>query len=134
MLDTTLIILKPDAVKRLLVGEIITRIEKKNLTIARMDMRMLDKETLDEHYEEHKDKGFYPELVDFMSSGPVVVMEVQGRDAQMVMRTMMGSTDPVTADPGTIRGDFGILFTENLIHGSDSEISAAREIEIFFGS
>ncbi len=134
MLDTTLIILKPDAVKRQLVGEIITRIEKKNLTIARMDMRMLDKETLDEHYEEHKDKGFYPELVDFMSSGPVVVMEVQGRDAQMVMRTMMGSTDPVTADPGTIRGDFGILFTENLIHGSDSEISAAREIEIFFGS
>ncbi|HMS24611.1 MAG TPA: nucleoside-diphosphate kinase [Acidimicrobiia bacterium] len=134
MLDTTLIILKPDAVKRQLIGEIITRIEKKNLTIARMDMRMLDKETLDEHYEEHKDKGFYPELVDFMSSGPVVVMEVQGRDAQMVMRTMIGATDPVTAEPGTIRGDLGILFTENLIHGSDSEISAAREIEIFFGS
>ena len=134
MLDTTLIILKPDAVKRQLIGEIITRIEKKNLTIARMDMRMLDKETLDEHYEEHKDKGFYPELVDFMSSGPVVVMEVQGRDAQMVMRTMIGATDPVTAEPGTIRGDLGILFTENLIHGSDSELSAAREIEIFFGS
>lgn len=133
MLDTTLIILKPDAVKRKLVGEIISRIERKNLTIARLDMRVLDKETLDKHYEEHKEKGFYPELVEFMSSGPVVVMEVQGRDAQMVMRTMMGSTDPATAEPGTIRGDYGILFTENLIHGSDSPESAAREIEIFFG-
>jgi len=134
MLDTTLIILKPDAVKRKLVGEIITRIEKKNLTIARMDMRTLDKEILDQHYEEHKEKGFYPELVDFMSSGPVIVMEVHGRDVQMVMRTLMGSTDPATAEPGTIRGDLGIEFTENLIHGSDSQESAVREINIFFGS
>ena len=78
MLDTTLIILKPDAVKRKLVGEIISRIEKKNLSIVRMDMRTLDREILDVHYEEHKEKGFYPELADFMSSGPVVVMEVQG--------------------------------------------------------
>lgn len=134
MLDTTLIILKPDAVKRKLVGEIITRIEKKNLTIARMDMRTLDKEILAQHYEEHKEKGFYPELVDFMSSGPVIVMEVHGRDVQMVMRTLMGSTDPATAEPGTIRGDLGIEFTENLIHGSDSQESAVREINIFFGS
>ncbi|HQZ14947.1 MAG TPA: nucleoside-diphosphate kinase [Acidimicrobiia bacterium] len=134
MIDTTLIILKPDAVKRKLVGEIITRIEKKNLSIARMNMRTLDKEILDQHYEEHKEKGFYPELVDFMSSGPVVVMEVQGRDAQLVMRNLMGSTDPATADPGTIRGDLGIEFTENLIHGSDSQESAAKEINIFFGS
>jgi nucleoside-diphosphate kinase len=134
MLDTTLIILKPDAVKRKVVGKIISRIEEKDLTIARMDMRVLDEEILGKHYEEHKEKGFYPELVEFMSSGPVVVMEVHGRDAQMVMRTLMGSTDPATAAPGTIRGDFGILFTENLIHGSDSVESAAREIEIFFGA
>lgn len=132
MLDTTLIILKPDAVKRKLVGEIISRIERKNLEISRMDMRMLDKELLDKHYEEHKEKGFYSELVNFMTSGPVVVMEVRGRDAQMVMRTMMGTTDPSTAEPGTIRGDLGIIFTENLIHGSDSPESAAREISIFF--
>ena len=133
MLDTTLIILKPDAVKRKLTGEIISRIERKNLTIHRMDMRTLDKETLDKHYDEHKEKGFYSELVDFMTSGPVVVMEVRGRDAQMAMRNIIGSTDPLTAEAGTIRGDLGILFTENLIHGSDSPESAAREIEIFFG-
>lgn len=132
MIDTTLIILKPDAVKRKLTGEIISRIENKNLTITRMDMRTLDSATLDEHYEEHKGKGFYPELVAFMSSGPVVVMEVSGRDAQMVMRTLMGTTDPATAAPGTIRGDLGIEFTENLIHGSDSVESAGREIAIFF--
>lgn len=134
MLDTTLIILKPDAIKRKLTGEIISRIEKKNLTIHRMDMRTLDIATLEEHYEEHKDKGFYGDLVEFMTSGPVVVMEVRGRDAQMAMRNIIGTTDPLTADAGTIRGDLGILFTENLIHGSDSTESAAREIEIFFPS
>lgn len=134
MLDTTLIILKPDAVKRKLTGEIISRIERKNLTIHRMDMRTLDKATLEKHYEEHKDKGFYGELVEFMTSGPVVVMEVRGRDAQMAMRNIIGTTDPLTADAGTIRGDLGILFTENLIHGSDSAESATREIEIFFPS
>lgn len=133
MLDTTLIILKPDAVKRKLTGEIISRIERKNLDIVRMDMRTLDKETLDQHYIEHKDKSFYPELVEFMSSGPVVVMEVHGRDAHLAMRTIIGSTDPLTAEAGTIRGDLGILYTENLVHGSDSIESAAREIEIFFG-
>ena len=133
MLDTTLIILKPDAVKRKLTGEIISRIERKDLVIHRMEMRTLDKATLDRHYEEHKEKGFYGELVEFMSSGPVVVMEVRGRDAQMAMRNIIGATDPLTADAGTIRGDLGILFTENLIHGSDSPESAAREIDIFFG-
>ncbi len=134
MQDRTLIILKPDAMKRKLVGEIISRIEKKNLTIVRMDMRTLDKKTLDQHYDEHKGKPFYPSLVEFMSSGPVVVMEVQGRDAQSVMRNLMGKTDPITADPGTIRGDLGIDFTENLIHGSDSKLTADREIGIFFGA
>ena len=132
MTDKTLLILKPDTVKRKLVGEIISRIEKKDLTITKMDMRTLDTATLDKHYEEHKEKSFYPELVEFMSSGPVVVLEVQGRDAQSVMRTMMGATDPGSAAPGTIRGDFGILFTENLIHGSDSPESAERELSIFF--
>jgi nucleoside-diphosphate kinase len=132
MSESTLIILKPDAVRRKLTGEIIRRIEQKDLTIERMEMRQLDKATLDQHYAEHAGKGFYDELVEFMMSGPVVVMEVSGRDAYSVMRTLMGTTDPASAAPGTIRGDFGILFTENLIHGSDSEESAKRELEIFF--
>lgn len=133
-MDKTLVILKPDAVKRKLVGEIISRIEKKNLTISRMNLRTLDEATLGEHYSEHKEKPFYPELIEFMTSGPVVVLEVQGRDAQSVMRTLMGATDPATADPGTIRGDLGIDMGENLIHGSDSSESAERELNIFFSN
>lgn len=132
MANKTLLILKPDAVKRKLVGEIISRIEAKNLEITRMDLRTLNDDLLAQHYVEHKDKGFYGELVDFMKSGPVVVMEVQGRDAQSVMRTMMGSTDPSVAAPGTIRGDYGIELAENLIHGSDSDEAAERELSIFF--
>lgn len=133
MSNKTLIILKPDAVRRKLTGEIVSRIEAKNLTITKMEMRVLDEETLNEHYIEHQVKGFFPELVAFMSSGPVVVLEVQGRNAQEVMRNLIGATDPVSAAPGTIRGDLGIDFSENLIHGSDSEESATRELKIFFG-
>lgn len=132
MADKTLVILKPDAVRRKLIGEIIARIEKKNLAVTKIEMRTLNKAILSKHYVEHKEKGFFPELVTFMSSGPVVVMEVQGRDAQVVVRNMMGATDPAAAAAGTIRGDLGIDLGENLIHGSDSAESAERELNIFF--
>ena len=133
MSDRTLVLLKPDAVERGLVGEIIRRFEAKHLTIAAMELRTLDAETLARHYEEHVGKGFYAELVEFMSRGPVVAMVVEGpQDTWEVVRKMMGATNPRTAEPGTIRGDLGILFTENLVHGSDSAESAARETGIFF--
>ena len=132
MTDKTFLILKPDAVKRKLTGEIITRIERKNLSITKMEMRVLDHETLEEHYVEHKGQPFFEGMVDFMASGPVVILQVEGREAQKVMRTLIGTTDPAGAEPGTIRGDLGIEFSENLIHGSDSPESAEREIGIFF--
>ena len=132
MTDKTFLILKPDAVKRKLTGEIITRIERKNLSITKMEMRVLDHETIEEHYVEHKGKPFFEGMVDFMASGPVVILQVEGREAQKVMRTLIGTTDPAGAEPGTIRGDLGIEFSENLIHGSDSPESAEREIGIFF--
>ena len=133
MSDRTLVLLKPDAVERGLVGEIISRIERKNLKIVAMDLRLLDEATLARHYEEHVGKGFYGELVTFMSRGPVVAMAVEGpEDTWEVLRTMMGTTNPRKAVPGTVRGDLGILFTENLVHGSDSLESATRELGIFF--
>jgi len=129
----SLILLKPDAVERSLVGEIVSRFERKGLTIVAMQLRQLDAAILERHYEEHKGKGFYNELVSFMSRGPVVAMVVEGpQDTWEIVRTMMGATNPVTAAPGTIRGDLGTMLTENLIHGSDSAASAAREIGIFF--
>ena len=133
MTTKTLILLKPDAVERGLVGEIVSRFELKGLTIAAMQLRQLDAAILERHYEEHKGKGFYSELVAFMSRGPVVAMVVEGpQDTWEIVRTMMGATNPKAAAPGTIRGDLGTMFTENLIHGSDSAASAAREIGIFF--
>jgi nucleoside-diphosphate kinase len=133
MSDRTLVLLKPDAVERKLVGEIISRFEAKNLDIVAIELRQLDADTLARHYEEHVGKGFYDDLVAFMSRGPVVAMVVEGpEDTWQVVRTMMGATNPRTAEPGTIRGDLGILFTENLVHGSDSLASAEREIGIFF--
>ena len=133
MTTRTLILLKPDAVERSLIGEIVTRLELKGLTIAAMQLRQLDAAILERHYEEHRGKGFYNELVTFMSRGPVVAMVVEGpQDTWEIVRTMMGATNPKAAAPGTIRGDLGTMFTENLIHGSDSAASAAREIGIFF--
>ncbi len=133
MSDRTLVLLKPDAVERGLVGEIVGRFEAKNLQLVAMDLRTLDAATLARHYEEHVGKGFYKDLVEFMSRGPVVAMVVEGpEDTWEVVRTMMGATNPRKAAPGTIRGDLGILFTENLVHGSDSLESAQREIGIFF--
>lgn len=133
MSDRTLVLLKPDAVERGLAGQIIARFEAKGLTIAAMDLRQLDTDTLGRHYEEHVAKPFYNDLVAFMSRGPVVALAIEGpEDTWEVVRTMMGTTNPRNAAPGTIRGDLGILFTENLVHGSDSAESAARELGIFF--
>ncbi|MGA1566686.1 MAG: nucleoside-diphosphate kinase [Ilumatobacteraceae bacterium] len=133
MSDRTLVLLKPDAVERKLVGEVLSRFESKNLAIVAMELRTLDAETLERHYAEHVGKPFYNDLVAFMSRGPVVALVVEGpEDTWEVVRTMMGATNPRSAAPGTIRGDLGILFTENLVHGSDSAESAAREIGIFF--
>lgn len=133
MSTQTLVLLKPDAVERGLVGAIVSRFEAKGLRIARMELRSLDASVLARHYEEHVSKPFYPDLVTFMSRGPVVAMVVVGpADTWEVVRSMMGATNPVKAAPGTIRGDLGLEMTENLVHGSDSAESAAREIAIFF--
>lgn len=133
MADRTLVLLKPDAVERGLVGEIVSRFERKDLRIVAMDLRQLDEETLARHYEEHQGKGFYADLVAFMSRGPVVALAVEGpEDTWEVVRGLMGATNPRKAAPGTIRGDLGILFTENLVHGSDGPESAVRELGIFF--
>ena len=133
MSDRTLVLLKPDTVERGLIGEILRRFETKGLRIVAMDLRTLDRETLARHYEEHVGKGFYEDLVTFMSRGPVVAMVLEGpEDTWEVVRTLVGATNPRKAAPGTIRGDLGILFTENQVHGSDSLESAQREIGIFF--
>jgi nucleoside-diphosphate kinase len=133
MSDRTLVLLKPDAVERGLVGQIVSRFEAKGLTIVAMELRRLDESVLARHYEEHREKGFYADLVAFMSRGPAVAMVLEGpEDTWEVVRTMMGATNPRKAAPGTIRGDLGILFTENLVHGSDGPESAVREIGIFF--
>jgi nucleoside-diphosphate kinase len=133
MSDRTLVLLKPDAVERGLVGHIVSRFEAKGLKIVAFDLRTLDQETLARHYEEHVGKGFYGELVEFMSRGPVAALVLEGpENTWEVVRLMMGATNPRAAAPGTIRGDLGLLFTENLVHGSDSLASAEREIGIFF--
>lgn len=132
-MDRTLVICKPDAVERGLVGEIVSRFERRDLSIVAMDLRTVDEATAARHYDEHKDKPFYGELISFITRGPVVVLVVEGpEDTWKVVRTMIGATNPRDAAPGTIRGDLGILFTENLIHGSDAVESAEREIGIWF--
>ena len=132
-MNRTLVLAKPDAVERGLVGEIISRFERRSLRLVAVELRSLDAETASLHYAEHADKPFFGELVDFITRGPVLAMVIEGPDdTWQVVRTMMGATNPKDAAPGTIRGDLGILFTENLIHGSDSAESAAREIGIFF--
>lgn len=133
MSDRTLVLLKPDAVERGLVGTILARFEAKGLTLVALDLRTLDAATLATHYAEHVGKGFYDDLVAFMSRGPVVALVLEGpENTWEVVRAMMGATNPRQAAPGTIRGDLGILFTENLVHGSDSLESAGRETRIFF--
>ena len=132
-MNRTLVICKPDAVERGLVGEILGRFERKGFTLVAADLRTLDTDTLARHYEEHVGKDFYDGLVAFMSRGPVVVAVLEGPEGTVeAVREMMGATNPMKSAPGTIRGDLGTQFTENLIHGSDSPESAEREIGIFF--
>lgn len=134
-MDQTFIICKPDAVERGLVGEILARFERRNLKLSRVELRTIDAATATKHYAEHVGKPFFDGLVAFITRGPAVLAVIEGpEDTWQVVRTMMGATNPRNAAPGTIRGDLGIEFTENLIHGSDSAESAAREIALFFPS
>jgi nucleoside-diphosphate kinase len=132
MKERTLVLVKPDGVRRKLVGEIIRRLEQKTFDIIAMKMMTIDAELASEHYAEHTEKPFFGELLEFITSGPVVAMAVEGDDAISVVRQMMGTTDPKKAPQGTIRGDFGLITTENLVHGSDSPESAERELKLFF--
>jgi nucleoside-diphosphate kinase len=131
--EATLLIVKPDAVNRGLTGEIIRRIEAKGLRIEEMRTMRIERDLAEEHYAEHRERPFFGELVDFITSGDVVVARVAGEQAIGAVRALMGPTDPATAPPGTIRGDFGTVITENLVHGSDSADSASRELKLFFG-
>ena len=129
----TLVICKPDAVERGLVGEIISRIERKGLTLAAVERRTITTEVAEIHYAEHDGKPFFDDLVVFITRSPVVVLVVEGpHDTYRVVRNLMGATDPLEAVPGTVRGDLATKMSENLIHGSDSPESAAREIDLFF--
>ncbi|MFF2650656.1 nucleoside-diphosphate kinase [Streptomyces sp. NPDC058045] len=133
MTQRTLVLLKPDAVRRSLVGELIGRIERKaGWTVTALELRTLDRALLEQHYAEHVGRPFYEPLVEFMSSGPVVALVVEGERVIDGVRKLAGPTDPIAAEPGSIRGDFGTVTRENLIHASDSEESAEREIKLFF--
>lgn len=131
-LERTLVIIKPDAVARGLAGRIIARLEEKGLRIVAMRMEMISAETAGKHYAEHREKPFYPKLVAFITSAPAVVMAVEGRDAPAVVRKLVGATLGRAAEPGSIRGDFGMSQSFNLIHASDSPESAKRELALFF--
>lgn len=133
MTQRTLVLLKPDAVRRSLVGEIIGRIERKaGWRITALELRALDRPTLEQHYAEHAGRDFYEPLLEFMASGPAVSMIVEGERVIEGVRQLAGATDPIAATSGSIRGDFGTITRENLIHASDSEESAERELKIFF--
>ena len=132
--EHTFVMVKPDGVRRGVVGEVISRFERKGLTLEKMRLLTIDEALAGRHYAEHTEKPFFPDLVAFITSGPVVAMEWSGDDAVAVARTLMGPTNPATAPPGTIRGDFGLIITENIVHGSDSPESAERELGIFFGT
>jgi nucleoside-diphosphate kinase len=132
--QSTLLIIKPDAVRRGLIGEVLRRLEAKGLRISEMRTMRIDRELAEEHYGEHREKPFFGELVGFITGGDVVVARVTGEQAVPVLRALMGPTDPSTAPSGTIRGDFGTIITENLVHGSDSPESAERELKLFFAS
>jgi nucleoside-diphosphate kinase len=132
-IESTLLIVKPDGVRRGLVGEVLRRVEAKGLSIDAMKLFTIPRETAEQHYGEHREKPFFGELVGFITGGPVVVAKITGEDAITCWRTLMGPTNPVQAPPGSIRGDFATLIGENLVHGSDSSESAARELALFFG-
>lgn len=131
--EHTFVMVKPDGVARGLVGEVVSRFERKGLKLEKLRMLTIDQELAGRHYAEHVAKPFYPDLVEFITSGPVVAMEWSGEGAVGVGRTLMGVTNPAEADPGTIRGDYAVEITYNIVHGSDSLESAERELGIFFG-
>ncbi|MBV9291598.1 MAG: nucleoside-diphosphate kinase [Frankiales bacterium] len=130
--ERTLVLVKPDGVARGLVGEIVGRIERKGLRLAALELRTLDRDTAQQHYAEHDGKPFFGELVDFITSGPLVALVAEGPRAHEAVRALMGVTDPVKSAPGSIRGDFALEIGQNLVHGSDSPESAAREVKLFF--
>ncbi|MFO7293240.1 MAG: nucleoside-diphosphate kinase [Actinomycetes bacterium] len=130
--QSTFIMVKPDGVRRGLIGEIISRFERKGLTLDKIRVLTIDEDLARRHYAEHVEKPFFPELLAFITSGPVVAMQWSGENAVAVARKIMGATNPQEAEPGTIRGDYGLVVTENLVHGSDSPESAARELALFF--
>jgi len=132
-MEHTFVMVKPDGVARGLVGEVIGRFERKGLRLEKIRYLVIDEAMARRHYAEHVEKPFFNELIEFITSGPVVAMEWAGDGAIAVARTLMGATDPKKAVPGTVRGDFGLLVTQNIVHGSDSPESATRELELFFG-
>jgi nucleoside-diphosphate kinase len=131
-IESTLLIVKPDGVRRGLIGEVLRRVEAKGLVIESMRQLTIDRSLAEQHYAEHVDKPFFGELVDFITGGPVVVARVSGDSAIEAWRALMGPTDPIKALPGSIRGDFATLIGENIVHGSDSSSSATRELGLFF--
>jgi len=133
-MEETLVLVKGDGVRRKLIGEIIRRIEAKDLDIAGMQLIDVNRELAEEHYAEHREKPFFDELVDFITTTPVVAMRVRGEGAIRVVRSLMGATNPADAAPGTIRGDLALSMPDNLVHGSDSPESAKRELGLFFGT
>ena len=132
MTERTLVLIKPDAVRRGLAGEVLSRIERKGLKIVAMDLRIIPAETAEAHYAEHVGKPFFTSLITFITSGPLVALVVQGPRAIQAFRELAGATDPVRASAGTIRGDHALDVQQNVVHGSDSPDSAEREIKIFF--
>jgi nucleoside-diphosphate kinase len=130
--ERTLVLVKPDGVRRGLAGEVVTRLERKGLTLVAMELRTLDRETAEQHYGEHRERPFFGELVEFITGGPLVALVVEGPNAVAGTRRIMGVTNPVEATPGSLRGDYALEIGQNLVHGSDSPKSAAREIGLFF--
>ncbi len=130
--ENTFIMVKPDGVARRLVGEVVSRLEQKGLTLEKMRMLTIPAEMAEHHYAEHVERPFFGELIAFITSGPVVAMEWSGENAIALCRTLMGATNPMDAAPGSIRGDLATVVTENIVHGSDSPESAARELALFF--
>ncbi len=133
-MERTFVMIKPDGVQRGLIGEVIKRLERKGLKIVAMKMMKVSEELATKHYAEHKEKPFFKSLLEYITSGPVVAMVVEGKNAVKVVRTLVGATNPVEASPGTIRGDYGMDIGRNVIHASDSLESAEREISLFFNA
>ena len=130
--ETTLVLLKPDAVRRGLVAELIGRFERRGFRIRGLKQLVLERSVAEEHYAEHSERPFFGELVDFITSGPLVALALEGPSAIPTVRTMMGATNPLDSAPGTIRGDYALVLSENIVHGSDSPESAARELPLYF--